>query len=82
MDYKPASSSDSEETEIAEETEGKLDSIGRLFLDLLNENTPKVPSTDNPSNIIPDPASDPAPADAPAPQTQRPLPRREPGFLL
>ena len=73
MDYSPVPSTDSEETESAEETEGpegELDSLGRLFLDLIhNETTPKDNTTVNPANVTPGP-SNPAPTDAPAQQTE------------
>ena len=76
VDFNPVSSDDSEETDIAEEVEpegepeGELDSIGRLFLDLIQNNTiPKDPSTDDPANITSG-TSNPAPTDAPAQQTK------------
>ena len=66
MDFTPTSSPDGEDTESEDdEEEGELDSVGRLFLQLINNEVPtKDTSTDNPANFIPgltDPASDIAP---------------------
>ena len=64
MDFTPTSSPDGENTESDddEEEEGELDSVGRLFLQLINNEVPnKDSSTDNPANLIPgptDPVSD------------------------
>ena len=79
MDFTPTSSPDGEDTESEddeEEEQGELDSVGRLFLQLINNEVPnKDTSTDNPANLIPgttDPASDvlPGPQTA-APPTQK-----------
>ena len=70
VDFTPTSSPDREDTESEddEEEEGELDSVGRLFLQLINNEVPnKDTSTDNPANFIPGP-TDPASDVAPGPQ--------------
>ena len=63
VDFTPTSSPDGEDTESEDdeqEEEGELDSVGRLFLQLINNEVPnKDTSTDNPANFIPGP-TDPA----------------------
>ena len=69
-DFSPTPSPDGEDkkSEDDEEEEGELDSIGRLFLLLINNEVPnKDTSTDNPANLIPGP-TDPASDVAPGPQ--------------
>ena len=71
VDFTPTSSPNGEDTESEddeEEEEGELDSVGRLFLQLINNEVPnKDTSTDNPANFIPGP-TDPASDVAPGPQ--------------
>ena len=78
-DYTPTSSAE-EDTESddqeEEEEEGEPDSIGRLFLELINNEVPKKDtSTDNPALLIPGP-NDPAPDVLPGPQTAAPTPQK------
>ena len=74
VDFTPTSSPDGEDTESSEEQEeeGEPDSLGRLFLQLINNEVPnKDTSTDNPTTLIlgtTDPASDVLPG----PQTAEP----------
>ena len=75
VDFTPTSSPDGADTESEddeeeeEEEEGELDSVGRLFLQLINNEVPnKDTSTDNPANFIPGP-TDLASDVAPGPQT-------------
>ena len=79
VDFTPTSSPDGEDTESEddEEEEGELDSVGRLFLQLINNEVPnKDTSTDNPTNFILGP-TDPASDVAPGPQTAaRPTQKR------
>ena len=72
VDFTPTSSPDGEDIESEddeeEEEEGELDSVGRLFLQLINNEVPnKDTSTDNPANFIPGP-TDPVSEIAPGPQ--------------
>jgi len=75
-DYTPTSSAeeDTESDTQEEEEEGELDSLGRLFLNLLNSEAPNPgPSADNPAHLIPGP-SDPASDVLPGPQPAAPTP--------
>ena len=78
VDFTPTSSPDGEDTESEddeeeeEEEEGELDSLGWLFIQLINNEVPnKDTSTDNPANLIPGP-TDPASDVPPGPQTAEP----------